>query len=576
MKPISLATLLCVLLVQIMTCGANSVSGRDTNFVIALNQKAWKVKNSDLELARHYAREAIGVAKTLHYPRGLSYSYNVLGHYYKEKDNYDSSSFYYQESLTIRRKLADTLNIVRSLRNVLSIQEQRGNLKQAIFTGLEALQLIGPIERLEAVRGEKASLMNNLGWLYSKTGDFEKAVFYISGAKKISIELSDEEGLAAASMNLGNIYESQKLYGKAILELKFAIQTFEEVNDQAELARAYNNLGDVYYSMQDFEKALLNYQQSFTIRSKEGLTGDLKNSLLNLGFVYDAMGKSDSALHYYEMGFNSSSNSGNLEVKMESLRALGAFLHEHNHHDKALSYLLQAEQLSVNTLNLPERMEVLQELSKIYDAVGKPDSAFFYSELHAALSDSLSEKLRNSMELGYELELSGEKNKQQGLVILVMAMAVIFLLIIFFLYIRSVRSRKSMQELKELLKDKELKALDAMLEGQQEERKRLATELHDTIGSMLSATKYSFKALEKSFEKILEENKLQYRKINTMLDETMDSVRRISHNMAAGIFTDKGLEGALSKLCSTFEQPGKMQVHLSVYGFDLPQEYNTK
>jgi len=150
---------------------------------------------------------------------------------------------------------------------------------------------------------------------------------------------------------------------------------------------------------------------------------------------------------------------------------------------------------------------------------------------------------------------------------------ILCMVIIFFLYIRFTSSKKNMQQLRELVKDKELKALDAMLEGQQEERKRLATELHDTIGSMLTATKYSFKAMEKSMEIMREENKGQYQKINFMLDETMDSVRRISHDMAVGIFTEKGVEGALNDLCQTFEQPGKCRIHLNVYGFNEPMEY---
>jgi signal transduction histidine kinase len=52
-----------------------------------------------------------------------------------------------------------------------------------------------------------------------------------------------------------------------------------------------------------------------------------------------------------------------------------------------------------------------------------------------------------------------------------------------------------------------------------------------------------------------------------MLDETMDSVRRISHDMAAGIFAEKGIEGALQDLCKMFEQPGKMEINLNMYGF---------
>ena len=110
------------------------------------------------------------------------------------------------------------------------------------------------------------------------------------------------------------------------------------------------------------------------------------------------------------------------------------------------------------------------------------------------------------------------------------------LLVIFWLYSRSVGAKKREFKLKEIIKEKELIAMDAMLEGQEEERKRLGAELHDTIGSTLSATKYAFKAMENSLEKLLDENRLQYEKINKMLDEAMDSVRRISSYNGCRLF----------------------------------------
>ena len=141
MKPNGLAITL-LLFLQLMCCKAVLAEVSDTNAIIALNLKAWKIKNNNLELAKQYADEAIKAAASINYQRGLSNSFNILGHYYKVKERYDSAEINYNRSLAIRIKLHDTLKMAISYRNLMSIDKLLGNNKGAIKTGLLALQLL--------------------------------------------------------------------------------------------------------------------------------------------------------------------------------------------------------------------------------------------------------------------------------------------------------------------------------------------------------------------------------------------------------------------------------------------------
>ena len=583
MKPKGLAIILFLLFERGYICKAHAGYEPDTNSIIQANQTAWKLRNTDLIASKKLALGAINKAEKIKYIRGISYSFNILGHYYKTKGLYDSALFFYEKSLAIRRKLNDTLNMGRSYRNIMSVHKSRGNHEQAVKTGLFAIQLLTTKALDEKASSELAWLKINLSMLYAKTGDYLKAVSYALEGKKIFEEQMDFEGLAASINSIGYVYEIQKQYKKALEQYKSTVKYYEEADNKRELGKAFSNVGNLYYVLNNNSAALLNYRKSIEILTTNGFDDDVKGFLLNIGIIFEEAGQIDSALWYYNRSLDLSAKYGDTEGQCEAHRSLGLLLSSRREYKNALQHLAKALNFCGKSSDFREKIILFKELSTTHRAIGNNDSAFFYANEYSNLNDSLNEILRNSIQLESNLKdkelalaLSKETNNKQVIIIIGISLALFLMLIIFWLYSRSVGAKKREFKLKEIIKEKELMAMDAMLEGQEEERKRLGAELHDTIGSTLSATKYAFKAMENSLEKLLDENRLQYQKINKMLDEAMDSVRRISHTMAAGILTDKGLEGALIELCEMFEQSGKIKIELNVLGFDRKIEYITE
>ena len=76
------------------------------------------------------------------------------------------------------------------------------------------------------------------------------------------------------------------------------------------------------------------------------------------------------------------------------------------------------------------------------------------------------------------------------------------------------------QKILELEKDKQLFAIDAMLKGQEEERSRIAKDLHDGLGGMLSGTKLSFIHMKENLV-LTPENAALFDKSLAMLDRTI-------------------------------------------------------
>lgn len=120
----------------------------------------------------------------------------------------------------------------------------------------------------------------------------------------------------------------------------------------------------------------------------------------------------------------------------------------------------------------------------------------------------------------------------------------------------------------ELFKKQEMKSINAMIDGQEKERVRLARDLHDNVGSMLSLIKIHYMSAEDDLEGIENQAKSQYERANQLLDEVSEAVRKISHNMVSGTLTKFGLVPALKELKEKIEETKQLEIKLVTHGVD--------
>lgn len=95
--------------------------------------------------------------------------------------------------------------------------------------------------------------------------------------------------------------------------------------------------------------------------------------------------------------------------------------------------------------------------------------------------------------------------------------------------------------------------LEALVKGEEKERKRLSEELHDSIGSMLSALKLSMPSIANFRPEISEQEKRRLNKGMVLLDDTLKEVRNLSHSLQPPDLMEYGLEKELRQLVNRFE-----------------------
>jgi signal transduction histidine kinase len=139
--------------------------------------------------------------------------------------------------------------------------------------------------------------------------------------------------------------------------------------------------------------------------------------------------------------------------------------------------------------------------------------------------------------------------------VLVTGTIVIVILLVFLFFFVIVYQRKMIKNqvvLRQLQDEKQIDLLNAVFETQESERKRLAEDLHDSVGQVLSAIKLNLHRLDRVIE--TEGPKSLLADTRQLTDECIQEIRNIIHNVLPPVLTDFGLIDALQALCDKLGQ----------------------
>ncbi|MEZ4875485.1 MAG: sensor histidine kinase [Flavobacteriaceae bacterium] len=244
----------------------------------------------------------------------------------------------------------------------------------------------------------------------------------------------------------------------------------------------------------------------------------------------------------------------------------------------AIPYLEKAIE-KLETVNKPQvKLEVLTKMAAINVEAKNYLNAYRYKMMETQLKDSInSENMqRNIAELEVkfdtekkerkilEQDLTIEKESRQKNQILYGLVALgVLLLLSFVFFQKRLKYQKTISSQKQAIQEKEivelqqknkLLALNSMIEGQEAERLRIAKDLHDSLGGLLSTVKAHFTTIQKEIEQLEKLNITE--KTNNLIDEACIEVRRISHNMMPHALSISGLQGALEDIGESLREEG--------------------
>lgn len=122
------------------------------------------------------------------------------------------------------------------------------------------------------------------------------------------------------------------------------------------------------------------------------------------------------------------------------------------------------------------------------------------------------------------------------------------------------------QKLATVLKEQELTAIDAMIEGQEKERQRIANDLHDDLGGLMATVKLHFNALKDKKSPEL------FAKTNTLIDEAYNKVRSVAHAKNSGVIAKHGLLKSIKEMADKISISNKLEIEVIDYGLETRLE----
>jgi signal transduction histidine kinase len=217
-------------------------------------------------------------------------------------------------------------------------------------------------------------------------------------------------------------------------------------------------------------------------------------------------------------------------------------------------------------------------IAQSYAALKQFDKAYEYKQLHQNLKDSLfnlkkSEQIAD-MQTKYDTDKKEQQIKIQALEItkrntylIVSVLIFLALLVVLYLIYNRYKLNQSNRLQLEIIKQQDL-ASRAIIEAEENERKRIAGDLHDGIGQLFSAVKMNLSGLSDRITMQDDDTKLLYDKTIAMVDESCTEVRSISHNMMPNVLLKYGLSTAIKDFISKIDSR-KLKVYLELEGINV-------
>lgn len=510
----------------------------DTNKVKSLSDLCWEYRFKSADSAIIFGEQALALAQNLSYPKGIAQAYNDLGIIYIDKANYRRAADYLENALKIREESNDLTGIA-SVHNKLGIIDQKqGRLKDALEHQISALKIFQQLGQDKWI----GYSFNNIAIIHNNLGNLEKALEYHQKALEYRIKLNDREGETTSYGNMANLYANMKDTLQAVDFYKKAVDLSRELKNDELLSANLSNMANIFLAGKKYDEALKLYSESLSIREKLDDSKGISSTLSRIGTVYTETGKYREAAKALKRSLNLAQTISTIEEQLSSLLGLAKLKAMTNQPDSAI-YLMK---LYIATKD------------SVYDARIKQQILDVQSQYET-------DKLEQDLEL-VKKEKEFTEIKLQNRKIQLLLLISVFISLAgagIFLFYRHQQKQKSAAAA-ERIREQEVR-MNAVFEAQEEERRRIARELHDGVGQTISAIRMNYQ----SFATKVPGNEMTpgFKKVEEMLDNAGKEVRSISHQMIPRELEQFGLVSAIEGMLHLNLAQGAIQHQFEHSGF---------
>lgn len=521
----------------------------DTSHVRALRNIGHNLIEHDSTWSKQILEEALSKSFVTKDQNTITDCYRLLGIWFSYFDYKDKALSYYRLSFQSAMRNKNLYLMAGASLNIGNIKYWKGEYDSCIIYYLKAAEIF-----------ENPQILND---------------------KSISEKILDKRKSDLYS-NISGVFNTLKNLPKADLYIDKAIAIAQKYHSPAALdAYAYymHKKADNYYENGNIEKAL-RIRMTYLPQMENGhiTKVDLQSAYLNIAQEFFELGFKDSSKLFARKSLQLANKLNTREDIASTTMLLAKIAMEEGRYSEAEQYAKEADEYYMRCENPPEQLGYYKFMQELKSALGQYKEAYFYSDKFIALNDSflMGERAKqfSELEARYDSEKKESRiNLQQAQLkqkntlnsILIGGTAALFIILLLGYRNYKTKQRLQQQRITELETEKKLTATEAIIKGEEQERSRLAKDLHDGLGGMLSGVKYTLSHMKENII-MTPQNADAFEHSIHMLDNSISEMRRVAHNMMPESLLKFGLDAALNDFCNQVSTSGILKVSYQSMG----------
>lgn len=399
----------------------------------------------------------------------------------------------------------------------------------------------------------------NLGFNHQVQGYFQLGLLYYQRAYQFAEALQDTFAMTDKLASLSLICSDVENFDRGIYYAQEGIALAAHLptgDKEYQLSRLYNAMGINHDLKGDYENALLAHNKNLALNAQEAYFSRF-SIYNNLGNTYSKMGKwNEAATFWNQADVNMQGDPYSRSTIALNLGRL--YLHKKDF-ARANIQVTAALEAAQQSQSYEKIRDALEQKSAYYEAIGDYQTALLYNRQYIQLRDSLLNEAKHralaEADIQFDAQnktaknlLLSKQNAEQQLLIekrnnqlLWVGFFVVLMVLLFVALwymnqmIKKQQALKSQQALQQA-------RFAAVMETEEKERQRIASELHDGLGQVLTSARLNAASLE---GEVAPEDAHLLQNTLELLDRSIEEVRAIAHNMMPVALASLSLHAAL-------------------------------
>lgn len=436
----------------------------------------------------------------------------------------------FRKALAKARKL-DHPHILPTLYEGLSIFfYYQGAFDSSFYYKIEAIKKYE--ERQEPVLAGRA--YTDLGYTYKRI-NLEKGFEYMRSGIKVLEDIGDREGLKDAYNNFGVLHEMNDKPDSALYYYEESLRLKEIMNDSIGIPYSLENIALIHILNKEYVRAEANLNKALVYRrvlsDQQGLLGNY----INLAELHYHKGSYDQSIFFFNQALNK-------EKELSQPYAAQYCYEKMTTVYRAIGQFERALEAHVNFTNIKDSLSNEQNIKNV-------------EQLTIQYESEKKEKEIELLSIENQLKVAAIENANNRFYASLGGL-VLTLLTLFLFFNRYQHKQRALLAEERTINQK--LGFKSLIEGEEKERKRIAQELHDGLGQLLSTARLNVSAMEDQVEKHVLK---QWKNAIKLIDDAVTEVRHISHNMMPNALISIGFEAAIKEQVHIINDTGKIKVH---------------